>query len=303
MNDNDITELTEDIEVIGPGQMLAEARVRMGLSIEDVAKKLNFRVSLVTDLEKENFAGDVPVTFTRGYLKNYAKLVSVPADEVLASFEMLGVAKKQGAEMQSFSKRTSKQAEHNRIMWLTYLIILVLIGLTVMWWLQESSFTQQDQNSTIDNTQPAKTNDEIELIASQTPVEQAALDTLVQDVMEDATNSDVNPVPESVESVTVTNSSVDEAVNASVATEDATVLTPVQFIFAGDCWVNIFDSTGERIAWGIKKADYVMNIEGVPPFTITLGKPELVAINYDNQPIDMSQFSPGHIAKFELPLK
>ena len=76
----------------------------------------------------------------------------------------------------------------------------------------------------------------------------------------------------------------------------------VSFTFSGDCWVNIYDATGERIAWGIKKLGYVMNITGQAPFNITLGKPELVVIDFDGQAIDMSQFREGQIAKFTLPL-
>ena len=91
--------------------------------------------------------------------------------------------------------------------------------------------------------------------------------------------------------------------NESIAQSSAVVnKTPVTFYFNGDCWVNIYDATGEHIAWGVKKADYVMNIEGVAPFTVTLGKPELVTITYDGDDIDMSQFNRGNIAKFTLPI-
>jgi len=77
----------------------------------------------------------------------------------------------------------------------------------------------------------------------------------------------------------------------------------VQFVFSGDSWVNIFDATGERLAWGIKKSGYVMIITGQAPFKITLGKPELVAIEYKESAVDMTQFDPGNIAKFSLPLQ
>ncbi len=59
------------------GQILAEGRIALGLSQEDVAKSLNFRLSLVKDIENETFDKSLPDTFNRGYLRNFAKLVHV----------------------------------------------------------------------------------------------------------------------------------------------------------------------------------------------------------------------------------
>ena len=81
-----------------------------------------------------------------------------------------------------------------------------------------------------------------------------------------------------------------------------TEISTVIFTFSGDCWVNIYDNTGERIAWGVKKSGYEMTISGQAPFKVTLGRPELAAIVFNNQTIDMSSFSAGNIAKFTLPL-
>ncbi|MBL4822572.1 MAG: DUF4115 domain-containing protein, partial [Colwellia sp.] len=74
------------------------------------------------------------------------------------------------------------------------------------------------------------------------------------------------------------------------------------FTFSGDCWVNIYDATGERIAWGVKKLGYVMTITGKAPFKVTLGKPELAEIYFNDTPVDMLSFNAGNIAKFTLPL-
>ncbi len=45
-----------------------------------------------------------------------------------------------------------------------------------------------------------------------------------------------------------------------------------------------------------------MTISGAAPLKITLGKPELASIVFDGEPVDMSMFSKGNIAKFTLPL-
>ena len=89
------------------------------------------------------------------------------------------------------------------------------------------------------------------------------------------------------------------------ADQDNQVLTtPVEMLmtFNGDCWVNVEDATGEAIAFGVKKAGYVMPLTGRPPFVVTLGAPEVVTIVYEGVPVDMSQFPAGRTAKFDLPL-
>ena len=78
-------------------------------------------------------------------------------------------------------------------------------------------------------------------------------------------------------------------------------LATLTMTFSGDCWVNVVDATGERIAYGVKVAGKVMPLTGVPPFEITLGAPHVVSIIYNDQPVDLSHFKPGRVARFTLP--
>lgn len=99
---------------------------------------------------------------------------------------------------------------------------------------------------------------------------------------------------------------VDEAAEqlqnfATVESLEQSTMAQAIFTFAGDCWVNIHDSTGERIAYGIKKAGYVMELNAKAPFEVTVGKPELVSIILNGKTIDMSKYNSGNIAKFTLP--
>ena len=310
-------ELSDDIEIVGPGQILAEGRIALGLSQEDVAKSLNFRLSLVKDIENETFDKSLPDTFNRGYLRNFAKLVHVSVDDVLASYEMLGVAEKQGAEMQSFSQSTKKQAENNRLMWVSYLIIAVIIGSTLFWFFQDAptaavktspevvtEITDTDENATLE---PVASELADEVTASESAAVNSVnttdkTNTINQDISQDSLGDIGDNIVADEQAALAATTDI-EPINESIE-QSSTVVnkTPVTFYFNGDCWVNIYDATGEHIAWGVKKADYVMNIEGVAPFTVTLGKPELVTITYDGDDIDMSQFNRGNIAKFTLPI-
>ena len=313
-------ELSEDMEVMGPGQILSDARKKLKLTKQNVADKLNFRLTLVDEIENELFDTSVPETFNRGYLRNYAKLVNVSQEDVLISYEQLNVAKTQASELQSFSKGTEKLAENNRIMWISYFILAILIGSTVVWWMQNN--TEQNQIETVASQ---SVDAEKNLQKTSNAVNQIPESTTVISAIEknDLNNTiDLPPMPAVIsneESSAITNPVI-QTTNRQTNEEDAAkpeeillsevtelikpdaTLTNVTFTFSGDCWVNISDATGERIAWGVKKLGYVMKISGQAPFNVTLGRPELVAINFSDEIIDMSQFNAGNIAKFTLPV-
>ena len=307
MNQVNVTELSEDIEVIGPGQMLSDAREQMNLSVEDVAVKLNFRICQVKDIEADIFDKATPETFTRGYLLNYAKLVGISSVDIIASYESLGVAEKQGAEMQSFSKITEKEAQHSRIMWLSYLIIIALVTLSVVYYFQEAK-NQQKNASSVNTEQSAEIIQEQQ--SEQLNTNNADAEKLSIDIVEVT-------MPKQDEAFHPSNTSaqdiagnvtqpVDEAAEqlqnfATVESLEQSTMAQAIFTFAGDCWVNIHDSTGERIAYGIKKAGYVMELNAKAPFEVTVGKPELVSIILNGKTIDMSKYNSGNIAKFTLP--
>tara|TARA_R110000744_G_scaffold89750_5_gene174465 strand:+ start:3165 stop:4151 length:987 start_codon:yes stop_codon:yes gene_type:complete len=314
---DDATEIVEDLTVQGPGHMLKEAREMRGLSEQQVADKLNFRTRLVQDIEINKFDRNLPEAFNRGYLKNYAKLVNIAEADVLNSYDQLAVTQRECAGMQSFSKGTAKQAEHNMLMWITYLILAILFTATVVWWLQTPSEQPEPievaptEISALENSAIAQSN----LTDSNSPTDESNTqdgESMVADI--NAINTETNITVESTgktaalkdENMSLnsdSNNAQASLPNEKVVEQSASTLAAnVVFTFSGDCWVNIYDATGERLAWGVKKSGYIMRISGQAPFSITLGKPELVQIDYNDVPVDLAVYNAGNIAKFSLPL-
>ncbi|MBA6233223.1 MULTISPECIES: RodZ domain-containing protein [unclassified Colwellia] len=318
VHNNVLEEPYAEVDVMGPGQILSEARNKAGLTQQDVADKLNFRLSLVDEIESERFDTRLPETFNRGYLRNYAKLVNVSQENVIVSYQQLNIAKAEASKLQSFSKGTEKLAESNRIMWISYFILAILIGSTVVWWMQNNNEQGQPQTFQEDvEIKITKSGTEKNEQPDSLAVPQVT-ESLVAEVDVDNDNVgeasaapsivlnqeiiDTSTLEADTESIKVAEQTRADTTLVSEADETYVTLTNVTFTFSGDCWVNISDATGERIAWGVKKLGYVMTISGQAPFDVTLGKPELVAINFADEVIDMSQFNMGNIAKFTLPV-
>lgn len=304
-------DINDDEVLIGPGQILHDARIEQGLTEQQVAKYLNLRPMLIGQIEKNEFDSTTPEIFVRGYLKNFAKYVGANETEVLASYQSLTIARHQGTQMQSFSQVTRQKAENNRLMMIIYFIIFVLVSLTVVWWIQDANkktveepVAKQNIVEKIDEN-PTSAADEVELTDSVENADDNAINELdpaieksnsALDKVNTTASSGVIPVEQSL--AVITNHPVS---NLNSEHENITPLETFVFDFVGDCWVNIFDANGDRLAWGIKRADYKMTLTGKAPFTITLGKPELVSIEYNKETVDLSQFLPGQIAKFVWP--
>jgi cytoskeleton protein RodZ len=67
------------------GALLRAAREAAGLSVEAVAQQLKLSPRQVRALEGDDFASLPGRTFVRGFLRNYARLVALDANRVLAA--------------------------------------------------------------------------------------------------------------------------------------------------------------------------------------------------------------------------
>jgi len=66
-----------------PGQQLAAARERQGLSRAEVAQRLHMSPSQVEALEAGEFERLPKGTFLRGFIRNYAKLVGLDSEPLV----------------------------------------------------------------------------------------------------------------------------------------------------------------------------------------------------------------------------
>ena len=75
-----------------PGAQLRAAREAAGMSLDQVAQQLKLAPRQVKALEDQDFAHLPGRTFTRGFVRNYARLLNLDAGELLASLPDAGEA-------------------------------------------------------------------------------------------------------------------------------------------------------------------------------------------------------------------
>lgn len=303
---------------IEAGTLLKNKRESLGMSQKQVADRLRLRISVIEDIENNRFESQQVATFTRGYLRSYAKFVGLDEKVVLTALEQTADAQpqEQEIEMQSFSRKTKDEKHNSRIMLLTWVIGLVIIGISAAWWLQnqqENSLTKEVTDSSVEAPQPtAQELADIDLMTAEeliasTPEEVASTNEGVAELTEAPVEQGADPLLTETENTTSVDSeepvavieAAEEEQPAPVVPEGMTLLT---MKFKADCWIQVKDTNGKTLVSGTHKPGQDVELTGKAPFKVILGAPEGVTMTFASEPVDLSGYTSGKVARFTLPL-
>ncbi|HHX8602130.1 TPA: cytoskeleton protein RodZ [Vibrio alginolyticus] len=303
---------------IEAGTLLKNKRESLGMSQKQVADRLRLRISVIEDIENNRFESQQVATFTRGYLRSYAKYVGLDEKVVLTALEQTADAQpqEQEIEMQSFSRKTKDEKHNSRIMLLTWVIGLVIIGISAAWWWQnqqENSLTKEVTDSSVEAPQPtAQELADIDLMTAEeliasTPEEVASTNEGVAELTEAPVEQGADPLLTETENTTSVDSeepvavieAAEEEQPAPVVPEGMTLLT---MKFKADCWIQVKDTNGKTLVSGTHKPGQDVELTGKAPFKVILGAPEGVTMTFASEPVDLSGYTSGKVARFTLPL-
>ena len=146
---NTIVEQTETTE-ISFGDKLRQTREALNLSLEDVAKAISLRPSILAKLENNEFVQkNVPSTFMKGYVRSYTKFLRIPESEwVHLTF---GEAYKNDLGKNARVTRSVNQySSHSRwVGTLTTIILLAVVGMTGLWWWQNYQKSNEERDNLV----------------------------------------------------------------------------------------------------------------------------------------------------------
>ena len=71
---------------IGPGERLQAARIQLGLSVDDVASRMHLSTTILASIEENNFEEITAPIFVKGYLRAYARIVSLDEDDMILQY-------------------------------------------------------------------------------------------------------------------------------------------------------------------------------------------------------------------------
>lgn len=122
--------VTNEQDETSLGYILQQAREQRGLTQAQAAMQLNLKISVIAQMEAEQWDQSVAPTFMRGYLRSYARLLKLSEAEILQAFAVqTAYLRHHPKEMKSFSNKTRRDAAESRFMLATYFVVVLLLGL------------------------------------------------------------------------------------------------------------------------------------------------------------------------------
>lgn len=109
------------------GSLIAKARKDAGLSLEDLAAKTNIRISVLSEIEKNNFEHCGGETYARGHVRNIAAVLKADQKEFIRLYE-----EEQGGETRSIKDLLIENsvmrlpAEARKVSWKVLVLISVV---------------------------------------------------------------------------------------------------------------------------------------------------------------------------------
>ena len=133
-----------------PGKQLTKAREALGLTQEQIAIRLHLRLRSIQAVEQDQPEEGVSVTFNKGYVRLYAKLVHLDEVALLEAYDKIHKQNNQPAKLQSFSRRVTREAHDYRWNLVTIVVVLLVLGSVVGWWVQQSDSFKDSQRFVAD---------------------------------------------------------------------------------------------------------------------------------------------------------
>lgn len=294
-------------QVLSPGEIFRQTREALNLSLEDVAKEITLRPSILEQLENNEFIQkSTPSIFVKGYVRSYAKFLRLP-DSVWENIVFAETEKNDLGKNARSTRAVNQYSSHNRwIGRLTAIVFVIVIGMTGLWWWQSYQQNTQERDDLVqsyvastENNQPATalvTTEESNKSAPETaaPVSQPV--EITNNVLpEIAQENSVSLLKNNEKSVSDIQSAVENpsiSPTLPIAKGDLVIE-----ILTNSSWISVKDNARHVLAQKEYKQGEILTFNG-NEFSLIIGAPSNVRITYkgENYPLKVD----GRVAKFKL---
>ena len=249
----------------GPGATLRQARRAAGLDVADVAEMLNVRDAVVRAIEEDRF-DDLPArTFARGYVRSYASLLNVNANDAVASFERAAPTK--SAPVRPPIPGTAPLLREIPLRrpalifgGVVVLIVLTAAGVLAAFWPGGSPWEAWRGNKP--DAPPAQT-----AVASPSPADVRA---------------------------------GGDAAEVAIGTLAGDDLHQLDLRFSENCWVEVRDGNGRTVHLGLEAAGSSLSLRGVAPFHVVLGNATGTELAFDGDVVVLDERRDGDVARLVI---
>ncbi len=281
------------------GQTLGAERERQGLSRTDAAQRLHMSAWQIEALETGGYERLPKGTFLRGFVRNYAKVLGLPADPILALLpEEAPRDRKPGIVVPTQNIRFDPIGDRLQNPYVkagALAFVALALGFAAMYWIFYIRPTQT-------GAAPRKAMETALPSPSLTP--RPAPETLARSavasepVKVEAPKATPRSEPPKVEPARPEPAKSEPARSEIVKVgTDGSVL---KFRFKGPSWVEIRDAKGRVLLSRLNPAGSEAEVAGRPPFNVVVGNAPDVQLFYNDHEFDLEPHTKVAVARFTV---
>ncbi|MDD2932677.1 MAG: DUF4115 domain-containing protein [Methylotenera sp.] len=299
------------------GEVLLAARIAKQLTQQDVSNSLRFSLKQIDALETNTFSALPDAMITRGFIRNYARLLGLDAEPLLAVYRAHAPAEQANSLVVQSSMQQVKLTKDSKP-WLSYILGSILVLLFLLAWFFYMDYMPKLTNAPIEKAVPASgvttptiestplSLPEIALPAAerQTGVDGAVneldasnANVTVADVATNTAQANVNFPPETKTEPELAGVQRNQLPPNTMA--DLTVKT-VNMSFSEATWVSVTDKSGQVIFEKMLSAGSAESVEGIPPFNLVIGNAKATKLIFLGQPVDLAAYAKNNVARVRL---
>jgi cytoskeleton protein RodZ len=272
-----MSEGAADNKSAGVGSVLSDARQRQGLSVADVARQLKLGVRQIEALEADDYKSLPRITFVRGFIRNYAKLLQIDAEPLLKPTEHLLTTPQVPEAGPGVAEIPTASGKINT--WRSYAIFVLFAALGVMFlgfeWYREQAAPRPKPVPVA--VKPPK---------SKSPAMQVTPQPAIPAIPASPILPSETPPPERIS----------EAKPVAQQTRSG----EIRLEFDQESWVEITDKNGKTVFSQISPAGSIQTVRGHPPFSLVVGNAVGVRLTYNDKPVDLQPYTKVDVARMTL---
>lgn len=298
------------------GEVLLAARKAKKLTQKDISNSLKLSIKQIDAIEKNEFSALPDATNTRGFIGNYARLLNVEAEPLLASFRAR-VPEVLPANLSVQSSTRHVKLSKESLPWLKYILASILVLLFLLAWFFYMDYMPKPYKLNQEN--PVATPE----VSTTLEMPEIALPAAERQVYSaDSANNAVNTVDaaplvsQTVDpNVVSTNqtsqpATTESTLNAPVSAPNATstsgseaTITPtgkVMMTFSDQTWVRATNQSGKVVFEKTFSANSSGVIDDAPPLNLVIGNAKATQLQYLGQSVDLTSSTKGNVARITL---
>lgn len=305
------------------GQQLRRAREKAGLSLAAVADQQHLRVSVIQAIESGDYSKIDTELFLKGYVRAYARQVGLDADSIVRDLDAELEPRRQEREQALQANPLVNIERRRRQKRRAAKLILVLVAAALIGFLAFTYLSNKDsalpatpqpeaeQPEAIEDpvgfqpdstaTAPLIEADEPAVVVPEPqepgdePVSEAG-----QVVPEERATMEPGTAPaaaaeaenQALETAPVDVAAVAEPVTEeTVAANEPSAAARLQMTFSDDCWIQVTDGAGNRLAAGLRTRGNQLDVSGEAPLKVVVGAMSAVeTIQFRGETLDPGRF-------------